>query len=120
MRVRLFAGFFALVCLVMSACLDDSITGTRPLTITIGFDVDTALVNEVVTANYSATGSGMAGVIVNWGDGVVDTLALSGTAVEVTGPAEHTYTVTGTYDVEGTVQAQNGTLSAQATITISN
>lgn len=120
MRVRLFAGSFALVCLVMAACLDDSITGTRPLTITIDFDVDSALVNEVVTANYSATGSGMAGVIVNWGDGVVDTLPLSGTAVEVTGPADHTYVVAGTYDVEGTVRAQNGTLSAQTTITISN
>lgn len=120
MRVRLLAGSFALACLVMAACLDDSITGVRPLTMTIALAVDSALVNESVLATYSATGTGMAGVIVNWGDGVVDTLALSGTAVEVTGPADHIYTVAGTYDVEGTVRAQNGTLSAQATITISN
>ena len=65
MRVRLFAGSFVLACLVMTACLDDSITGTRPLTITIGFDTDPAMVNEIATASVSATGSGMSGIIVN-------------------------------------------------------
>ena len=72
MRIKLWVGIMALGCVAVSACLDESITGTRPLTLTISVDPSTVVVDEVVTATYDATGTGLVGIIVNWGDGVVD------------------------------------------------
>lgn len=113
---------FALLALAfgtaLSACLDDSITGTRPLSMVITVDQPTALVDSTVTARYEATGTGLLGVIINWGDGVVDSLALSGTVVTISGPADHVYTAAGSYDIVGTVQAQNGIQTSQTSIQI--
>ena len=118
MRIRLWVGLVAVGGLVASACLDNSITGTRPLTLTMTVAPEVAAVDELVTAIYSATGTGMFRVIVDWGDGVVDTVPLSGTVVTITGPADHMYIAPGSFDVVGTVHAQNGTISAQASVTI--
>lgn len=108
----------ALVVAVAGACLDDSITGTRELTLSVTVDENTALVDSVVTARYSATGTGLLGVVFEWGDGMADTLALSGTVVVISGPVEHTYTTAGTFSIIGTIEAQNGIISDTATIQI--
>ncbi len=115
---RRYWAFLALVFgLAASACLDDSITGTRPLTMSLTVD-PTALVDSLVTAQYEATGTGLFGIIINWGDGVVDSTSLSGTVVTISGPAEHVYTATGTYLITGTVEGTNGSKSSETSIQI--
>lgn len=118
MRTKLYFGLVLAAGLAASGCLDDSITGTRPLTMAITVEPESAAVAEIVTARYSATGTGLLGVIVDWGDGVVDSVSLSGVAVSASGPVEHEYTTEGTYEIVGTAEAQNGVLSSQATVTI--
>jgi hypothetical protein len=117
MRIKIAGSLLAMACVVASACLDDSITGTRPLSLSVTV-APSANVNELVTAQYSATGTGLFNLIVDWGDGVVDSLPLSGIVVEISGPVEHTYAVTGSFDITGTVEARNGTISDQAAILV--
>lgn len=118
MRTKLFIGLALAGWAAASACLDDSITGTRPLTIEIDVDPATAVVDEVVTVRYVVTGTGLAGVIVDWGDGAVDSIPFIGSAVEAEGPVAHQYSATGTYDIVGTVEGLNGALSDEASVVV--
>jgi len=117
MRVKLFFGL-VLMAGITVGCLDDNITGTRPLTMALTVEPESAAVAEVVTTRYSATGTGLIGIIVNWGDGVVDSVSLSGVAVSASGPVEHQYATEGTYEIVGTAEAQNGVISSEATVLI--
>lgn len=118
MRIKIFVGLVTLGTLVAAGCLDDSITGTRPLTMAITVEPETASVNEMVTARYQATGTGIYGIIMDWGDGVVDSIQLSGTVVDAAGPIEHEYLVAGEYQVHGRVEAQNGNLTSTVPVVI--
>jgi hypothetical protein len=117
MRIKLCAGLAVCGWMAVIGCLDDSITGTRTLSIEITVDPTTAAVDEVVTAQYSVGGIGIFGVIVDWGDGVLDTISFAG-VVEAEGPVDHQYSAAGAYDIIGTVGAQNGVLSAQTSVVI--
>jgi hypothetical protein len=101
-----------------SACLDDSITGTRPLTMDLEVSPASAAVGEDVTARYATTGSGIYGVVVTWGDGVADTIPYSGIAVEATQPVVHRFAAPGTFLIRATVTAGNGTLADTASVVI--
>lgn len=118
MRIKIFVGLVALATVVTAGCLDDSITGSRPLTMAITVEPETASVNETVTARYTATGTGIYGIVMDWGDGVVDSIQLSGTVVNASGPIEHDYLVAGDYQVHGRVEAQNGNLTSSVPIVI--
>ena len=117
-RTTFFAGLLV-VSTVAAGCLDDSITGIRPVTISIAAESETAAVGELVTVNYSVTGTGLISVNVDWGDGVIDTVLFGGAPVEAQGGVEHTYSDAGSYDITGTVNAQNGTASSGIAIQIS-
>jgi hypothetical protein len=99
-------------------CLDDSITGERPLTIQLTVTPATANVNDPVTAQFSATGSGLQGVIVDWGDGVVDSLVLTGRVVEAASDLDHMYTASGSFTVTATAEDQTGSESDTQSIQI--
>jgi hypothetical protein len=116
-RTTLFAGLLV-VGGVGAGCLDDSITGTRPVTIVIAPITPTAAVGELVTLSYSVTGTGLLSVDVDWGDGVTETVSLPGLAVEAAGRVAHAYSEADSYDITGTVQAQNGSASGEATVQI--
>lgn len=118
MRIMTFAGLVALGTVVTAGCLDDSITGSRPLTMAITVEPETASVNETVVAQYTATGTGIYGIVMDWGDGVVDSIQLSGTVVTAAGPVEHDYLVAGEYQVRGRVEAQNGNLTSSFPVVI--
>ena len=116
-RTTFFVGLL-LVGTVAVGCLDDSITGTRPVTILITAQPATAAVDQPVTVSYTATGTGLQSVIVEWGDAVIDTVTFSGLAVEAAGGVEHAYSDVGSYDITGTVSAGNGTASTGITVQI--
>jgi hypothetical protein len=118
MRTKRFIGLTVACWAIASACLDDSITGTRPLTIDITVEPTTAAVDEVVTVRYVVTGTGLAGVIVDWGDGTVDSIPFIGSAVEAEGPVEHQYAAAGTYEILGTVEGVTGNLSDGTSVVV--
>ena len=71
--------------IVGSACLDDSITGTRTLTFSLSADPTSTTVGQTVTFRYEGTGTRIQGVVVDYGDGLVDSVFTPGTVVEVGG-----------------------------------
>ena len=116
--IKLFAALLW-VGTVASGCLDDSITGTRAVTLTIDVDVQSAAVGEPVTVSYDATGTGIASVVVDWGDGESTPAEFQGRPVEATGVVEHAYSDAGSYAITGTVTASNGVVTSEATVGIS-
>jgi hypothetical protein len=93
-----------------AACLDDSITGTRPLTFTLEASPSTAIVGDSLDFTYQATGTSIGGVILDYGDGVADTvLAETFNEVERAGTLRYAYTVAGTFEVVGRVVTSIGT-----------
>jgi hypothetical protein len=104
--------------LASAACFDDSITGTRPLTMDLDVSPRSAAVGQDVTARYTTTGSGIFRVIVAWGDGAADTVAYSGAAVEASQPVVHRFDAPGTFLIQAAVTAGNGTRSDTASVVI--
>lgn len=96
-----------------TACLDDSITGTRPVAFTLTSSTSTAQVGDSITFSYEATGTGILGVIMNFGDGRVDStdvaeMAGGSNIVEYSDQPKHAYTAGGTYEVIGRLETVNG------------
>lgn len=107
-----------LACLVCgSACLDDSITGARPLAFSISADPSTVIVDEEVTFRFTGEGTNVTAVIVAFGDGTADTLTYSA-AVMVTDFTVHSYADAGSYAAEGTIVAGNGRRSDDVVVTV--
>ena len=102
---------------VITACLDDSITGTRPLSFDITADVTTTTVGQVVTFSFAATGTGLRLVAIDFGDGVADTTTYSG-PIEVGGQAIHAFASMGVFLVRGEALAAAGSASEEITITV--
>ena len=103
---------------VGAGCLDDSITGTRPLDVEVSVSPSSALVGETVQATFLATGTGLQGVILDWGDGVVDSLALSGTAVQAGRDLDHAYSAVGSYTISARAEDQTGARTATTSVQI--
>lgn len=103
---------------VATGCLDNSITGERPISISLDVTPESPAVDELVTATFSATGTGLRGVIVDWGDGVLDSLPYSGVVVEVQAFSEHMYTLAGDYPVTATVEDQTSSESTTVTVVV--
>ncbi len=103
---------------VGAGCLDDSITGTRPLDVSVTVTPASAAVGETVTASFNATGTGLQGVILDWGDGALDSLVLSGIAVEAGQDIEHAYSAVGSYTISARAEDQTGARTATTAIQI--
>jgi PKD repeat protein len=92
-----------------AACLDESITGTRPLSFSFDPITGSPAVGDSVGFSYDATGTGIFGVILDFGDGAVDTVEnQSSSVVSMQGTINHAYTDAGTYEVTGRVEAPGG------------
>ena len=100
-----------------TACLDDSVTGTRPLTMTLEASATTIDAGQSVTFTYDASGQGITLVTFDYSDGVVDSLTFSG-PVEVGGTVSHVFTTAATYAVTATVSAIQGTEEDNVVITV--
>lgn len=116
-RLRLAAAIVTMAA-VATGCLDDSITGERPISIELDITPASPMVDENVRAVFNATGTGLRGVLVDWGDGVVDSVAMSGLVVEATSFVDHTYTVAGEYPVTARVEDQTSSQSTTTTVIV--
>lgn len=94
---------------VAAGCLDDSITGTRPLSFSLTASSSTAAVGDSITFTYEATGTSIFGVVMAFGDGVVDTVvAQTPNIVEWSEEVRYAYTAPGTFRVVGRVETAGG------------
>lgn len=104
--------------LATAACLDNSITGTRTLAIEMTPTTTDAVVAVPMSANVIAMGTGLQGILMDWGDGVVDSFQLAGTAVEAERNFQHDYASVGTFLIVATAQDQFATIADSATVNV--
>ena len=90
---------FAMV--VVGACSDVTFEGGGPVSITLISDRTTAKTGQNITFDFDATGSILDGVIIEYGDGVDDTIYTSG-AMTAHGQFLHPYGSAGTFVAVGT------------------
>ena len=111
---------FVALLLAASGCLDDNITGTRPLTFSLSAEPTTGSVGQTITFSYEGTGTIIQGVILEYGDGVIDSVFTPGSVVEVGGNLNHEYETTGTFQALGRMETTSTFLTETVTIQINN
>lgn len=116
-RRMLQAGTLLLLVAAVTACLDDSITGTRPLSITITASPTTTTVGSAVDFEFLAQGRGLSLITLAYGDGVLDSVTFSG-PVEAGGDLVHTYNAAGMFTVVGEATGIEGVTADTLTITV--
>lgn len=103
---------------VVAGCIDDSITGTRPLSFSMSASATTVLVNTDVTFAYAATGTQLQHVWVAYADGEADTVFFGGNILMAEGTLTHAFATTGSFVVSGGARAMAGTETQQVTIQV--
>ncbi len=99
-RAAVWTAVIALV--VGGACREATFEGGAPLSITLISDRTTANTGENIAFDFDATGAMLDGVIVEYGDGLADTMYASG-AMTAHGQFLHAYASAGTFMAVGTV-----------------
>ena len=84
------------------ACSEVTFEGGGPLSITLISDRTTAKTGQNIAFDFDATGAILDGVIIDFGDGVADTIYTSG-AMGAHGQFLHAYASPGTFAAVGTV-----------------
>ncbi len=100
-----------------SGCLDDDITGTRPLSFELSANPTTVATGETVTFSIVATGTGLAQVTLLYGDGELTERPYFG-PVEIADIFVHAYSAPGTYEVVGELVGVDGTVSDTVTVIV--
>ena len=102
---------------VAAACLSNEVTGTRPLSMTVTASSATVAAGDSVGFEFSATGTGIVLMVMNYGDATADTLTFSG-PLGIAGLLWHTYEAQGEYTVVGETTGVNGSISDSVTVTV--
>lgn len=118
MRTRANAGALIAAVLATTACLDDSITGTRPLTFSLTASTQSADVGQEITFNYEATGTALHWVVVDYGDNMADTVLANSNVVEAAGTLTHSYALAGDFLVSGKAENFTGIETQEIAIEI--
>ena len=113
--IGLFAAAALLAATTSTAC-DDGEIGT-PLSVEL-MGPGTGVVGHELSVVYSVSGRSLTGIIFEWGDGMVDSLATAG-AQSAEGSRPHTYADPGVFSVRAVVEdAVEGVASAAVEINI--
>lgn len=117
---RITLSLLLLAAIASSACLDDSITGMRTLAVSMSTSPSAVATGETVTATVIAMGTGLQGILVDWGDGVVDSLSLSGTVVTAESAFDHDFAAAGSYTVIAVAEDQSGAIADTTTVDVTD
>ena len=96
-----------------AGCLDNSITGVRPLTLTLTVEPAAAAVGDSITFRYAATGTDLFAITLDYGDGQTGSVP----ALRA-GFLKHAYAEAATYVATGTATDNTGALSREVTVQI--
>lgn len=126
----------AVLVVAASACLDDSISGVRELSMVLSSDRTIVPAGDTVEFEYSAEGDGLVSVHVDYGDGGADTPSFSGGfeepgeeiwnsdtlfypgPIEVSGRLTHVFDSVGTFLVIGYAVGADGVASDTVALTV--
>lgn len=111
-------GVLAVSAVIGWSCSSIASSGGKPLTLTLTTDRQTAAVGQDVTFTYDATGTSISGILLEYGDGALDSINSYGSQT-ASGRRVHAYGAAGDYVVVGTIfDAVDGTRSATAAVTV--
>jgi hypothetical protein len=103
--------------MALAACGDFSTT-IRPTALTLTPDRTSAQTGQDFEFRYDAQGRSLAGLIIDYGDGGLDSIGLQG-AVTATGGRVHAYETPGTYVVTGRLEEfLGGVVNAEVTVSV--
>lgn len=108
------------VCAVLcvAACSDITFTGGGPVTIQLSADKSSVPEGGTVTFTYSAKGTYLNGVVIDYGDGVADSVFTQGSQ-KADGVVSHEFALAGTYTVVGRAEdGATGTATAEVVIQV--
>lgn len=101
----------------MAGCADSVVEVGGELSLTLDAP-PSALLPDSVAVTYDARGRSLFGMVLQYGDGSVDTLNFQG-AQSAGGQVKHKYEAAGDYQITGTVtDGVEGTETAQVTVTV--
>ena len=107
-----------LAMVVLLGCSLIDVDENRRLSITLTVDATSKAVDEEFTFAFTGEGQSLNGVILNYGDGSVDSVATM-QSVTVSGQLDHAYSDPGSYTVIGRLEdATLGEDSAQVTVQV--
>jgi hypothetical protein len=113
---RIVAVVSSVLGLTTVACLSD-VTGVRELSMSMMVAPTTLAVGDTLDVTYTAQGTGLALVVVDFGDGTVDSATFSG-PIQVEADLTHVYAVPGSYIVMGAATGIDGTATDTAAVTV--
>jgi len=106
------------VMLCVGACSDVTFEGGGPVTIQLSADRTSVPAGGSVTFTFEATGTYLNGVVVDYGDGVVDSVSTLG-AQTAAGSVSHSFGLPGSYTVVGRAEdGVTGTATAEVVIQV--
>jgi len=102
-----------------AGCSDLTFVGGDPAAFELTIEGSaTPLVGDTAAFRYQASGTSLSGVILEYGDGVADSIGTFG-AVTASGVAVHTYAEAGSYVVEGRLEdAVQGVVRDEVTVEV--
>jgi len=114
---RLAASAVLVALVATAACLNNDVTGTRPLEMTLTSSSPTVTVGDSIGFDWGATGTGLVLFVLDYGDSSADTLTFSG-PIAIGGLLWHTYVTPGAYTAVGRVTGVNGSVSDSVAVTV--
>ncbi|MEZ4424138.1 MAG: hypothetical protein R3E98_12075 [Gemmatimonadota bacterium] len=107
---------------VAVACSDSSVeVGGGELAITLTVTPQSVEVGDTVFITTEAVGTSLAGTIIDYGNGRLDSLNAFGAQTQDNRIRDHFYSAAGTYTIRATVvDLSQGTRSAEATVQVSD
>jgi len=115
---RRLAQTVALMALIATvACLNNDVTGTRPLEMTLTSSSPTVTAGDSIGFDFGATGTGLVLFVLDYGDSSADTLTFS-RPIAIGGLLWHTYLTPGAYTAVGRATGVNGSVSDSVAVTV--
>jgi len=104
--------------LCVAACSDITFTGGGPVTIQLSADKASVPEGGTVTFTYAAKGTYLNGVVIDYGDGVADSVFTQGSQ-KAEGVVSHQFALSGMYTVVGRAEdSATGTATAEVVIQV--
>lgn len=103
------------------ACSSSTVEGGGPLSITLTVTPLSVAVGDSIRVETQATGTLLAGTIIEFGDGRVDSINAQGAVTQGVRILDHFYSAAGTYLVRATIEdLEQGSQSATATVQVND
>ena len=107
------------VAAALAACSSVTTSDGGPVSVELTADATTVVAGSQLPINYAASGQYLSGVIIQYGDGLLDSIPLYG-AQSASGRVQHTWDSAGSYTVRAeAIDPTQGSATHQLAVTVS-